>query len=291
MAINIVMPTQGRTYTALRMVVLRSIDGYNISMSNGSPITTTPIVGSRLRCGTIITTYDKTSANIQIDNESNLTMPEQSQIQVTSTGTELSISLRSGYIAMYIGRQDEGNSIVCRAGTLGLIARGTMFTMGREATSEVVVITMLSGYADVYFAGKQEPITLPAGQTMRVDDTIRTPGQASAIITDVDLEAVSLFTLQTIYVNQEYLINKGGILAEVLLDVLETEGGLTALLEEREAEQAEIQEQQQAAQNEILEQSGLLDDATIAEPPWAESTPIDIPTPPTTSPAALNITW
>jgi len=219
----------GPTLRIARIIVLASINGSNITLSNGGPRTFTPREGQRLSNGSVVSTGQNTSAQFRLDEASRLQMDEESQVQVSSSGSRLVLSLQRGHALVHVPNQVEGRDIECRVGSTGLVVRGTMFVIGHW--DDIVTIVMLSGSGDVYSGG--EVINLPAGSMMWVFDENHEPEdvhdlarvnhyyleQGHALITRMRPEYMNMFTLRAVYDNQDYLLEAGTVCAEMIEEI------------------------------------------------------------------------
>jgi len=267
MALNLIItPTHASDATA-RVIILYSILGPNVSMSNGNPITFAPSVGQRLRSGSVVSTYEETFVNFEVDGSSTLEMDEQTQIRVSSVGRHLTITLQSGHILMRAASQEEGQSIESIVGATGLRVHGTMFTVARTSMGEVT-ITMLSGHGEVRTGDSysQNLIPLSAGYTVEILPFSYSQDNENVTVTRLDLELMNLFTLQAIRDNHDMLDEN--IFTSEILD------GLYDLIDMRKAEQEELR----AAQNLALEQWNIENMPSITEFPFF-ATPTPAPTP------------
>jgi len=223
-----------------RIITLSNINGENITLSNGGPRTFTPREGQRLTGGNQVATGEETFAHLQMDTASTLQMNEQSRIQVSSAGRQLTLTLQSGNALMHVVYQEDGYTIECRIGAIGLAVRGTMFTMGRDC-SDIVTIVMLSGYGEVLTASSNEAIHLPAGSMMWVFDDIHAPEDIydraletrfynlyqghditvshAAVIGQLLPDKMTPFTLYAIWNNQDYLLESNAITCDLLTQV------------------------------------------------------------------------
>ena len=320
MIMNAIVPVHVRAespvrqyHQVLRRVRLYSFEGNNLyRTSNGSPVRTPVTRVGNLHRGQSLFTGANTSATIQLDYTSYIIMDVQSSLQMLS---ETQFSMQSGNIAQIVGAHD--TTIETHNGNLGIVTHeDAVFVTGRNTetddrgtVSPVASVTALSGFVQVYLNGGEEHITVSAGQTLSISDDIHSREQVAEAVTTIELQTVALFALQIIYEHQEYLLDQNGILAELILEVMETEGGLTGLLEARELEQAEAEQVIRDVNITQIQRdvSNNYDDIIL---PWLvrptpspapetppvedEPTPIPtpppyIPTPPTTSPAALTI--
>jgi len=250
----------------VRTVILHSIVGDNATLSNGGPRTFTPRQGQRLNGGSILSTHIDTFIELNIDNNSYMEMDQQSRIALTSLGRRLTISVQSGNAFMRIADQNEGYSIESRVGSIGLVAQSAMYTIGRD-TTDIIAITMLSGYGEVLIGDFQLPLN--AGHMIRVYDDILDDTANNAleeglvIVSDLALEYMNLFTLQAIQSNSEYLLEEGIVTYEML-------EALPELIYLRE-------EEQQALQEKALRELERLENTLTEITPWTP--PIIITTP------------
>jgi len=171
----------------------------------------------------------ETSARLNLDEASSLQMDEKSQVQVSSSGSRLVLSLQSGNALVHVPNQVEGRDIECRVGATGLVVRGTMFVIGQWG--DIVTITMLSGYGEVHSGG--EVVPLPAGTMAWVFDDNHEPEdiqdltsvahydleQGHALVTQMMPHFMDMFALQAVYDNQEYLHDAGAVSGEMLAEV------------------------------------------------------------------------
>ena len=248
-----------REYIAGSIVILYSITGDNISVTNGTPVRLTrPQIRDNLelRAGSIVSTGTETSVILDLGGRrSHVNIHEYSIVRIAELGTRrLTVSVTNGDIAVHTFEHAEAQSVEVRIGASGVTVRGTLFTIGRIST-DIVAVTMLSGYGTVHGVGETyEAMSLEAGQTMWVQDEIHEfDSDEYAIsyrILSHDLEDMSLFTLLTVEANQEYLIDEGVFTVEAL-------DGLAELIEVRTAELEAAREYERAAQQQILEQEQL----------------------------------
>jgi len=288
--VGIIIPLQARAtrneYSSLGRVRIYSIDGDNISTSHiGSRIGPFDRIyaGDRLSYEQVIITGEETFATILTTVGVRAYMGENSLLQMPIREAEPIFYILKGNYALF---NDGGANAIINIGGIGL--KPSNAYMGTSNIQPFhIENTILLGYADILVLNEdeeEESVRIYAGHTSRMDEDIRSRQQVYTAITPLNLHTVSLFTLQTIYVHQEYLINHGGIVADLILEVMETEGGLTALLEIREAEEA--------SQDVILELLDIFDNNnynTSIVLPWIIRPDRPIPTPLITSPAALTI--
>jgi len=215
-----------------RVITLASIVGDSIALSNGGPRTFTPREGQRLTSGSVVSTGEETFAHLRMDTASTLQMDEQSQVIVTSTGRHLTLTLQSGNALVHVPNQVSERYVECRVGAVRVAVLGTMLTMER-GYMDIVTISMLSGYVEVHVGGIEEVVTLPAGHMMWVFDNNHLPedvfdlamvthydwDDGHALVTTMVPEYMSFFTLQSVYDNQEYLLDIGTITQEMLDDI------------------------------------------------------------------------
>lgn|GEM_PF-5889160 len=277
---------------------MERIEGDNISATNGTPVRIIPNEGLRFRSGSVISTGADTTAVLCLDRNGSVDMNERSNVRIAAYGSRrLTVSFINGDISVHVFEHTDGRSVEALIGATGIIVEGTMFTIG-QVTSDSIAVTMLSGHGTVRGVGEtQEAMPLEAGYTMIVQDEIVEAGSddyaISYHILDFNLENMSLFTLQTIEANLEYLASEGIFAAEAL-------DGLTELIQVRTAEQDAAREYEQLLRQQIPEQEQLTIPEVIAP---AEISPIDrqpaIPAPDnsqeqhppwsSTSPAALTV--
>ncbi|MCL2399234.1 MAG: FecR family protein [Defluviitaleaceae bacterium] len=233
-------------HTARTITIFR-VEGDNATLSRGGTRAFTPRINQRLSIGNEIRTGKDTFVFLRLDDDSIIKIDQESQVEVGSTRNNLSLTVQSGNALVNATMQGPGQSLEVRIGNMSLGVRGTLFTVGRGST-DIVTITMLSGYGEVDF---EQNVELPAGARMWVYDDFHTAEYIYRLtnrtfiysedinhtaVMEFDIGSMDLFVLQTIQDNYAYLLNVGTVTLEMLEEV---EEWIEVRLEEQQAAREE----------------------------------------------------
>ena len=174
-----------------------------------------PREGNRLSVGNVMTTGVETQVYMQLDAVSIVKMDEESEVAVAAAGNLLSLSVFRGSALVEVEQQAPEHTLETQIGNKAFVVRGTMFIAGIREEGEIV-ITMLSGEGVVYTADEVGAIVetpLAAGYVFWAHEAgVDQDFQIRAL----DLRVMSLFELQEIWNNREFLIQIGTITQDML---------------------------------------------------------------------------
>ena len=226
--INIpVLPTVYAQAPEARIINIFRVEGPDASLSRaigGREIE--PRAGQRLSEGNILSTGWDTQVYLQMDESSILKMDESTRVRVAAARSLLTLTIQSGGALVEVAEQSPGVSLETRIGNTAIAVRGTMYIISRRDT-DVVTITMLSGWGEVTMRGEDGAMTqvpLPAGFIMWIydvyehdilEDGIEIVEQTYRIST-IDVNELNLFELEEIISRQEYLIEAGIVTPEMI---------------------------------------------------------------------------
>ena len=196
-----------------RVVSIFRTEGDSVDMTKGTSKQFAARAGLKLFDGYTVTTGKASYCYLQLDEASLAKMDEKSEVGIAKlSNTKLSVSLKSGGLAVDAATQKEGDVLEVRAGNSALAIRGTFFTMEYVEPDEFeVIITMLEGESEV------DGYPLKAGETMVVfDKTIDRHHEIRRAVID---DAMSLFTLETIWEFRGKLL-AAGIFTQEEIDLI-----------------------------------------------------------------------
>jgi ferric-dicitrate binding protein FerR (iron transport regulator) len=133
--------------SSARTINVLRIDGSDVMLSRGAQMAP-PRAGQRLVDGNVITTGRDSFVYLVLDGESIVKMDQSSSLLVASSRSQLSLNIQSGSALVNAAPQATGHTLETRAGNVGMVVRGTMYTMGRSEGGDTSVV-MLSGSGDV----------------------------------------------------------------------------------------------------------------------------------------------
>jgi len=280
-----------------RVIMLHEIDGDEVILTNGGPVPIPHQENMRLIIGHTLQTGEETFVYLSMDRSSMLKMNEGSKVAVAEAGTttnRMSLTVMNGDMWIHIVPEVVPPPDIIVGGNVRFEAQDAMFTIGR-GDSDVVNVNMLAGSGEMRSPNFQENVPLEAGQAMWLfDEEIHTPesiyeitggafmpepGQDLAFVTELVLEDMNLFTLQTIQTiqeNNEHLMVASAFLSQISIEEVATL--VEVLVVEQVAARAEVAE----LREEMVEVVAIAPPTQTpppSPPPTPEPTPSPTPTP------------
>ncbi|MDR1663748.1 MAG: FecR family protein [Clostridiales bacterium] len=269
-----------------RIVSIFKIEGEDVVMTKGTPLTFAAKEGLKLHEGYTVATGKDSYCYLSLDDNAIVQMDQSSKVVISrASESTLSISMQSGSLLMDAGKQPEGQRLETRAGNTSSAVRGTIYILSRDLS--LVTVTMIEG------SGEVDNYEVSAGNTLYAYDGlydendvlpenyVRSEGGEYQIVEGIELENMDSFALRAVESYEDILL-ESGIITEEQVEAL------PQMIEEAVAAEA-------AAEDAVPTPKPTLTPTPSPTPrptprPTSSPTPTPVPTPSDTSPSSLSVT-
>jgi len=223
-----ILPTQivQATLPRSRTISILRIDGRNSAVyrPNGQQIRAHRNL--RLADGFRLSTGAATEMYLRMDMGSVFKLSPNTDVSISLVDEFLSLTVDRGGALVNVPQSQTNRQLHLNIGSVAMTVRGTMFTLGHG--EDFVFITMLTGAGDVLDAPLEEGQILTA---WTADAEVEVPISGEIItewvdpesnlnlaISEIYLEDLDYFTLNSIYNNSEYLLENSSFVDESILE-------------------------------------------------------------------------